>query len=287
MSRVVFVGNIPYNFAEEQLVQIFSSVGTVTGFRLVFDRETGKPKGYGFCEYLDHETAQSAVRNLNGKEVGGRPLRIDLADSVPHLEGRTTSLGELLDDERNRPPSPVEVMLNSLPPGIPVPPGKSSLDMITDTVVGVGQGALFETVFELKAFISQQPELARALLAANPQLASALIQGLIIHNVLDGGVITRITEVAPRPPAPPAPSMQPAPPAPWPPSYNSFPPAAALAQPTPAPPAPTTVVNSALDPQQQAILLQVLKMTPEQINAMPAGEREAILQLRKQLLPGS
>lgn len=47
--------------------------------RLVFDRESGKPKGYGFCEYKDQETALSAMRNLNGYEIGGRTLRVDNA----------------------------------------------------------------------------------------------------------------------------------------------------------------------------------------------------------------
>ena len=45
----------------------------------MYDRETGKPKGYGFCEYKDQETALSAMRNLNGYEIGGRTLRVDNA----------------------------------------------------------------------------------------------------------------------------------------------------------------------------------------------------------------
>ena len=48
-------------------------------FRLVYDRETGKPKGYGFCEYQDIETAQSALRNLNNTDFNGRPLRVGVA----------------------------------------------------------------------------------------------------------------------------------------------------------------------------------------------------------------
>lgn len=66
-------------------------------FRLLFDRDTGRPKGYGFCEFLgkldfleqthghthtvfiDAETAASAVRNLNDYEIGGRQLRVDYA----------------------------------------------------------------------------------------------------------------------------------------------------------------------------------------------------------------
>ena len=47
--------------------------------RLVYDRETGKPKGYGFCEYQDIETAQSAMRNLNNHDFNGRPLRVGVA----------------------------------------------------------------------------------------------------------------------------------------------------------------------------------------------------------------
>jgi len=49
--------------------------------RLVLDRETGKPKGYGFCEFRDEETALSARRNLQGYEINGRQLRVDFAEN--------------------------------------------------------------------------------------------------------------------------------------------------------------------------------------------------------------
>lgn len=78
MSRrgksTVFVGNISYDTTEEQLRDTFAQVGTVVTFRLVYDQTTGKPKGYGFCEYSDPETAMSALRNLNGVDVNGRRL---------------------------------------------------------------------------------------------------------------------------------------------------------------------------------------------------------------------
>ena len=80
---------------------------------------------------LDHETAASAVRNLNNTDVGGRPLRIDLADSDPFLEGKTTVRGELLDSGFPGPSEPrsqwrppggrapeTEAFLVNLPPGI-------------------------------------------------------------------------------------------------------------------------------------------------------------------------
>ncbi|KAG0329672.1 Pre-mRNA-processing factor 19 [Dissophora globulifera] len=86
-SKVVFVGNIPYEQTEEQLIEIFSEVGPVVSFRLVFDRDTGKPRGYGFCEFKDERTAASAARNLNGREVGNRILKVDYADSDPARSG--------------------------------------------------------------------------------------------------------------------------------------------------------------------------------------------------------
>jgi hypothetical protein len=103
-------------------------------------------------QLLDHETAQSAVRNLNGKEVGGRPLRIDLADSDPLLEGRSTSFGELLEGEKkNVADNSTESWLSNLPQGLPIPPGKTSLDVITNAVVGVTQGQIYEILHDLKA----------------------------------------------------------------------------------------------------------------------------------------
>ncbi|GAA5820801.1 hypothetical protein JCM3770_000999 [Rhodotorula araucariae] len=80
-SKVVFVGNLPFDYTEEQFIEVFNSVGPVVSFRLVFDHATGKPKGFGFCEYRDADTAASAIRNLQGVEVGGRGLRLDFADT--------------------------------------------------------------------------------------------------------------------------------------------------------------------------------------------------------------
>jgi len=47
----------------------------------MFDQKTGKPRGYGFCEYHDVETAKSAIRNLNDRDLNGRQLRVDFADN--------------------------------------------------------------------------------------------------------------------------------------------------------------------------------------------------------------
>lgn len=179
------MGNIPYDMAEEQLISIFSEVGPVVGFRLVFDRDTGKPKGYGFCEFHDPETAASAVRNLNDVDVGGRSLRIDWADVDPVFQGRTTQMGqiegELPKREGRRPPlggpnagfggganntppqggpagMPPQMGFNihNVPQGTPLPPGKSATDAITDTLATLPPNQLLDVMGHIKVSVIQR-----------------------------------------------------------------------------------------------------------------------------------
>ncbi|EJF61815.1 hypothetical protein BD309DRAFT_972229 [Dichomitus squalens] len=272
MSKVVFVGNVPYNMAEDQLIDVFKSVGQVVGLRLVFDRDTGKPKGYGFCEFADHETAASAVRNLNGYEIGGRPLRIDLADSDPFLEGKTTVRGEIIDGgetraqwrERNererhdrdrygdhhdrlgRSNDP-NAFLQHLPKGVPLPHGSNALDAISHVLATTDPGQILEVLAQMKAFIITHPEHARALLVAHPQLGYALFQALLLHKIVDPAILQRMLAAtgATIPPATSAPPpTQPSHPAP--PSYMSTPalPPGSMYAP-PMPPAPTPMQHPA------------------------------------------
>ncbi|KII91812.1 hypothetical protein PLICRDRAFT_90058 [Plicaturopsis crispa FD-325 SS-3] len=338
MSKVVFVGNVPYNMGEEQLIDVFRSAGQVVGFRLVFDRDTGKPKGYGFCEFADHETAASAVRNLNNQDVGGRPLRIDLADSDPFLEGRTTVRGELMDSgdsrgqfrdreadtyrsasgTRNADPN---AFLANLPSGVPVAPGVTPLDTISQTLGTMNPGQLLEVLAQMKAFVITHPEQARALLVAQPQLSYALFQALLLQNIVDPAILQRMLAAtstgpslgaAPPPPPPnvprpyqqppmqPPPMQQPQPLAPPPPPMSAppnmyqqpppnLPPPQSYYRPPPPPqqqqaPPPLNPQNTAMDPAQRQMLMQVLSLTPDQINALPPTEREAIQQLRSQFM---
>lgn len=77
----VFVGNLTYNCTEDQLHQIFSTVGTINEVRMVMDRQTNKPKGYAFIEYGDAATALSAIRNLDGTELNNRKLRVSYTNN--------------------------------------------------------------------------------------------------------------------------------------------------------------------------------------------------------------
>lgn len=104
----------------------------------------------------------SAVRNLNNVDVGGRPLRIDLADSDPFLEGKTTVRGEILDGGYPGPSEPrsqwrtnrdAESFLAHLPPGIQIPKGASSLDSISQTLASMPPHQLMEVLAQTKVVL--------------------------------------------------------------------------------------------------------------------------------------
>ncbi|KIY66935.1 hypothetical protein CYLTODRAFT_422949 [Cylindrobasidium torrendii FP15055 ss-10] len=312
MSKVVFVGNVPYNMTEDELVPHFREVGQVVALRLVFDRDTGKPKGYGFCEYADHETALSAVRNLNNTDVGGRSLRIDLADSDPFLEGKTTVRGELTEaggGERNGKRDEFDVFLSSLPAGTPIPLGKSATDHITHTLAQMTTARSMDVLAQMKAFVITHPEHARKLLTHNPQLAYALFQSLFLNRVTDQSVLTRMLDST----GAAAAAAQPVQHAPPPSSYSMYghqppqpqqnmykqqpsrasmpPPSQAQSSyyrqgptPVPTPPQPPSqappIANVSED--QKVLLRQVLSMPDDKIAELPENERAAILQLRQQ-----
>lgn len=82
MLKSIYVGNLPYTTSEEELHTMFGSHGTVHSVKLITDRETGRPRGFAFVE-MDPDAAQAAIDALNGKDIGGRPLRVNLAQEKP------------------------------------------------------------------------------------------------------------------------------------------------------------------------------------------------------------
>ena len=76
--KSIYVGNLPFSATEEEIRNLFSSYGTVHAVKLVADRETGRPRGFGFVE-MEDSAAASAISALNGKDMGGRSLRINEA----------------------------------------------------------------------------------------------------------------------------------------------------------------------------------------------------------------
>ena len=79
MSTKLYVGNISFNTSNQDLIDLFSSSGTVTSANIIEDRETGRSRGFGFVEMSSSEEANAAIAALNGKEVDGRALKVNEA----------------------------------------------------------------------------------------------------------------------------------------------------------------------------------------------------------------
>jgi cold-inducible RNA-binding protein len=82
----IYVGNLPFTTTDAELRSLFSQHGTVESVSLPTDRETGRPRGFAFVE-MNQADAARAIQNLNGKDLGGRPLRVNEAQDKPRSGG--------------------------------------------------------------------------------------------------------------------------------------------------------------------------------------------------------
>lgn len=80
MSRKLFVANFPFTTTVEQLQDLFGAHGEVVYAKIATDRETGRSRGFGFVEMGSPDEAQNAIRELDGFQMGGRPLAVRIAE---------------------------------------------------------------------------------------------------------------------------------------------------------------------------------------------------------------
>ncbi|WJX14277.1 hypothetical protein P8452_04569 [Trifolium repens] len=219
--RCVFVGNIPYDATEEQLIEICQEVGPVVSFRLVIDRETGKPKGYGFCEYKDEETALSARRNLQGYEINGRQLRVDFAENdkgtdrnkdqgrggpgmtstvdpqkqagIPAVQGDSAQAAQHQPIGLHIAITAAAVMTAALGGAqTSIQSNQNGLqnqsalanDPLTLHLAKMSRSQLTEIISELKGMATHNKEMSRQLLLSRPQLPKALFQAQIMLGMV-------------------------------------------------------------------------------------------------------
>ncbi|XP_010428027.1 PREDICTED: cleavage stimulating factor 64 isoform X3 [Camelina sativa] len=215
--RCVFVGNIPYDATEEQLRDICGEVGPVVSFRLVTDRETGKPKGYGFCEYKDEETALSARRNLQSYEINGRQLRVDFAENdkgtdktrdqgqggpgLPATTETQKQIGGPVDSNIHQPVglqlaiTAASVMAGALGgPQVGSQFTQSNLqvpatDPLTLHLAKMSRSQLTEIISSIKLMATQNKEQARQLLVSRPQLLKAVFLAQILLGIVSPQVL--------------------------------------------------------------------------------------------------
>ncbi|MEM1206156.1 MAG: RNA-binding protein [Acidobacteriota bacterium] len=98
----MFVGNLNFETLESEVEALFSDVGTVVNVFFPLDRATGRPRGFAFVEFEDEETAIAAVEQFDGHELGGRNLRINVAEDRPPRERNF----RFNDAPRGAPPRP-------------------------------------------------------------------------------------------------------------------------------------------------------------------------------------
>ena len=85
MSKI-YVGNLPFSADEDSVRTLFAQHGTVESVALIKDRDTGQPRGFGFVE-MPRQDAARAIQNLNGQDMGGRPLKVNEAQDKPRGGG--------------------------------------------------------------------------------------------------------------------------------------------------------------------------------------------------------
>lgn len=79
MANKLFIGSLSFNATEDQLKELFATVGTVVSATIIKDRDTDRSKGFGFVEMSTDEETQAAISQLNGKELDGRALIVNVA----------------------------------------------------------------------------------------------------------------------------------------------------------------------------------------------------------------
>jgi len=82
----IYVGNLPFTASEAEVRTLFAQHGTVEAVSLPTDRETGRPRGFGFVEMSQADAAR-AIQSLNGYSMNGRPLRVNEAQDKPRTGG--------------------------------------------------------------------------------------------------------------------------------------------------------------------------------------------------------
>ena len=94
MSTKLYVGNLSFKTTSQELQQLFAQAGTVDSASVVEDRDTGRSRGFGFVEMATPEEANSAIEQFNGKDLGGRMLKVNEAKPRENRGGGGRNFGD-------------------------------------------------------------------------------------------------------------------------------------------------------------------------------------------------
>src|SRR5579872_6626275 len=81
MGRRLYVGNLAWTVTDQDLLDVFSEAGKVDSSQVIIDRATNRSRGFGFVEMASDDAAEAAIKKLNGRDIKGRPIRVNEAQA--------------------------------------------------------------------------------------------------------------------------------------------------------------------------------------------------------------
>lgn len=261
-SRVVYLGSIPYDQTEEQILDLCSNVGPVTNLKMMFDPQTGKSKGYAFVEYKDLESSASAVRNLNGYQFGSRLLKcgyatgsdISVSDSTQQQQAQNQKLNHQSFEETSylkfpELPSGVDVNINMTTPAM----------MISCELAKKSPEQQLTLLKVFQDWTRENPEDAVELLHECPQLSFVIAELLLTNGI---SKVDDLTQLAVQNNEGANPNRE---------GDN---------------PNDSTAVDPAVQNKQRELLRQVLQLSDSEISVLPDDEKMSLWDLKQRAMRG-
>lgn len=197
-SRIVYLGSIPYDQTEQQILDLCSNIGPVVNLRMMFDTQTGKSKGYAFIEFKDLSASASAVRNLNGYQFGSRFLRCGYAsNSEMSMSSGSNNSGNANSSDLGTGsggnnqlrfaglPSGVDVNINMTTPAM----------MISSEVSKLSKDDQLSLLRNFQDWAGDNPKLCKILFSEYPQLTYVIAELLLTNGI---SKVDDLTRLAPR-----------------------------------------------------------------------------------------
>lgn len=308
----VFVSDIPFDLTEDKVRQLLNTAGRIVNFRLVYDKEKQRHKGYAFVEYETSDEANKAVQTLNRMQLLGRQLRVSISrdnrsggnQQQRQFQGNQGGADQYGQDRRDR--HGQQNNYNNNNQGRRYgnqgyqnqPPQHSSRrevvtslvvdDEISRTLSQFPPEQIVELLSTMKSLIKDNPAQAKDVLLSNPNLAYCVAQALLLMGIADSNVISQVVAAhqqqsanpsAPEPTytaspqlAPPPPVSGPGPSAP----YQRQAPDVSQRPPQQQPPS-----QQPADPQFEMVR-KILELSEEQVNQLPADQQAQVRAIKQQ-----
>lgn len=249
-SRTVYLGSIPYDQTEQQILDLCQTIGPVTALKMMFDPTTGKSKGYAFIEFKDLSTSASAVRNLNGYTLGSRSLKCGYTTGSGIGGGNSAGGGNSMEDEEGS--MMEDVKFPWLPVGVDVNINMTTPAMCISSELGkLQKDQQLELITVIQNFCKDDKETFVSLLEQYPQLSYAIAELLLSSGVCSVDELTQLAMASKQ--------------------QNDM---------------PDVREDDDLDQEKVELLRQVLQLQDSDIAMLPQDEKMAVWDLKQRAMKG-